>query len=186
MYLLLASEGAVTDLEHALEQPDIIALNWLPAVTTIVVFLAAFGILYVKVWPMITKGLDDRQNKILGEIESAEEARAQAREALAEYERELAGAHREAGEMIARAKADAKAAGAELRARNEVELTEMKQRATQDLQTAKRAAITELHAEVATLAADIAAKILQREISAQDQQRLVDESLQELTMAQDN
>jgi hypothetical protein len=96
MYLLLASEGAATGAEYALEQPDIIALNWLPAVTTIVVFLIAFGILYVKVWPMITKGLDDRQNKILEEIESAEEARAQAKEALAEYERELAGARDEA------------------------------------------------------------------------------------------
>jgi F-type H+-transporting ATPase subunit b len=62
----------------------------------------------------------------------------------------------------------------------------MKHRATQDLQTAKRAAITELHAEAATLAAQIAAKILQREISADDQQRLVDESLEELTTAQDN
>ncbi|MHC4083058.1 MAG: F0F1 ATP synthase subunit B [Planctomycetota bacterium] len=185
MHLLLAAEGAATGAEHALEQPDIIALNWLPAVTTIVVFLIAFGVLYVKVWPMITKGLDDRQNKIRHEIESAEEARAQAKEALAEYERELAGAHREAGEMIAKAKADAKAAGAELRTRNEAELAEMKQRATQDLQAAKRAAIIELHAEAVTLAADIAAKILKREISAEDQQRLVDESLEELTTAQD-
>jgi F-type H+-transporting ATPase subunit b len=185
MYLLLAAEGTATGAEHALEQPEIIALNWLPAVTTIVVFLLAFGLLYVKVWPKIIKGLDDRQNKIREEIESAQEAREQAKEALAEYERELAGAHREAGEMITKAKADAQAAAAELRSRNEAELVEMKQRATRDLQTAKRAAITELHAEAATLAAEIAGKILQREISADDQQRLVDESLQELTTAQD-
>jgi len=185
MHLLLAAQEAATGAEHALEQPEIIALNWLPAATTIVVFLLAFGILYVKVWPMITKGLDDRQNKIREEIESAQEAREQANEALAEYERELAGAHREAGEMIAKAKADAKAAGAELKARNEAELVEMKQRATRDLDTAKRAAITELHAEAASLAAQIAGKILRREISADDQQRLVDESLQELTTAQD-
>jgi F-type H+-transporting ATPase subunit b len=181
MHLLLAFQGA----EHAPEQPEIIAFNWLPAVTTIVVFVAAFGFLYVKVWPKIIGALDDRQNKIRQEIESAQEAREQAKEALAEYERELAGAHREAGEMIARAKADAEAAGAELRARNEAELAEMKLRATRDLETAKRAAITELHAEAATLATDIASKILKREISAEDQQRLVDESLEQLTTAQD-
>ena len=87
--------------------------------------------------------------------------------------------------MIAKARADAKAVAAELRARNEADLAEMKRRATQDLQTAKRAAITELHAEAVTLAADIAAKILKRQITAEDQQRLVDESLEELTTAQD-
>ncbi|MHC4218022.1 MAG: F0F1 ATP synthase subunit B [Planctomycetota bacterium] len=186
MYLLLAAEGAATAGGHAPEQPGIIALNWLPAVTTIVVFLLAFGFLYVKVWPMITKGLDDRQNKIREEIESAQEAREQAKEALSEYERELANARQEAGEMIAKAKADAKAAGAELRARNEAELGEMKQRAIRDLDTAKRAAITELNARTATLAAEVAGKILRRDISAEDQQRLVDESLQELATAQDS
>ena len=82
--------------------------------------------------------------------------------------------------MIARAKADAKAVAQELRDRNEAELSDMKQRATRDLDAAKRAAITELHAEAATLAADIAARILKREISPEDQKRLVDESLQEM------
>ncbi len=179
--LLAAQEAAGNDVEHA----PVMALNWLPAVTSMVVFLLAFGFLYVKVWPMITKGLEDRQNKIRQEIKSAEEAREQAKGALAEYQRELAGARREAGEMIAKAKGDAKAAAAELRATNESELADMKQRATRELQTAKRAAITELHAEAATLAAEIAGKILKREISVEDQQRLVDESLQELATAQD-
>jgi F-type H+-transporting ATPase subunit b len=185
MHLLLAAEGAATAAEHGPEHAGIMALNWLPAVTSMVVFLLAFGFLYVKVWPKIIKGLDDRQNKIREEIESAEEAREQAKEALAEYERELAGARQEAGEMIAKARADARTVAAELRARNEAELVEMKQRATRDLETARRAAITELHAETATLAAAIASKILKREISAEDQQRLVDESLEELAMAQD-
>ena len=56
----------------------------------------------------------------------------------------------------------------------------MKQRATRDLESAKRAAITDLHAQVASLAADVASRILKREISAADQQRLVDESLSEM------
>jgi F-type H+-transporting ATPase subunit b len=185
MHLLLAAEGASGAAEHGLEQPDIVALNLLPAITTLVVFLVAFGFLYVKVWPKITKGLDDRENKIREEIQSAEEARQQAKEALAEYERELASAHKEAGAMIAKAKEDAKAAAAELKTRNEAELAEMKQRAIRDLETAKRAAITELHAETATLAAQIAGRILPRELSAQDQQRLVDESLAELSAAKD-
>ncbi len=177
MLFLLAADDAT----HA----EVMALNWMPAVTTLVVFLLAFGILYVKVWPKILQGLEDRQNKIRQEIANAEAAREKANAALAEYEKELASARHEANELIAQARADAKAVAKDLRDRNETELVEMKQRATRDLESAKRAAITDLHAQAASLAADIAARILKREISAEDQQRLVDESLGELAGARE-
>ncbi len=178
MQFLLAAENEAV---HA----EAMAFNWMPAVTTLVVFLLAFGFLYVKVWPKILSGLDDRQNKIRQEIANAEQAREKANAALAEYEKELASARQEANQLIAKARDDAKAVATELRDRNEAELAEMKQRATRDLDTAKRAAITELHAEAATLAADIAGRILKREISATDQQHLVDESLSELAGVQE-
>jgi F-type H+-transporting ATPase subunit b len=162
------------------EHAEVMAADWMPAVTALVVFLLAFGFLYVKVWPKILQGLDDRQAKIRSEIKAAEEAREQARAALATYEQELAGARQEASRLIAAAKADAKAVAAELRASNEAQITEMKQRALRELESARRSAVSELHAEAANLAADIASKILKREITPQDQQRLVDESLQEL------
>ena len=172
---------AADDPTHA----EVMAVHWMPAVTTLVVFLLAFGFLYIKIWPKIIGGLEDRQNKIRREITNAEEAREKANAALAKYEQELASARQEATELIAQARADAKAVAAELRQRNEVELGEMKRRATRDLQNAKHTAIMELHTEAATLAADIAGKILKREISAADQQRLVDESLAELASVQD-
>jgi F-type H+-transporting ATPase subunit b len=173
MIELLAADGA----EHT-ELMDL--SNWMPAVTTLVVFGIAFIFLAVKVWPQITKGLDDRQNKILQEIESAEEARRQADAALEEYRENLATARQEASDMIAKARSDAKATAESLRAQNETELSEMKDRATRDIGAAKRAAITEIHDEAATLAASIATKILQREITSDDQKRLVEESLREL------
>ncbi|MCH8165616.1 MAG: hypothetical protein IH889_08405, partial [Planctomycetes bacterium] len=54
MPLLLAAEEAV---EQGVEHVGVMDVNWLPAVTTLVVFLIAFGFLYVKVWPQIVKGL---------------------------------------------------------------------------------------------------------------------------------
>jgi F-type H+-transporting ATPase subunit b len=175
--LLAAAHGAAA---HGAEHAEVMAINWLPSVTALVVFLTALGILYIKVWPQITRGLDERERKIRDEIRSAEEAREQARAALAEYERNLASAREEANAMIVRAKSDAKAAADDLRARNQQELAELKQRATREIDSAKHAAIAELHGEAASLAAAIAARILQREISVADQQRLVDDSLREL------
>ena len=172
--LFIAAEGAA---EHA-EVMDF--ANFIPGITTLLVFLLAFGFLGLKVWPRIVKGLDDRQNKILQEIRSAEESRQQAKAALAEYERNLANAREEANQMIAKARADAKAVAEELRSRNASELGEMKERATKDIQSAKENAILELHAQAAMLASAMASKILQREISPGDQQRLMEESLQQL------
>ena len=181
MGLLLAAEDVAA--AHAAEHAGVMDFNWLPAITALVVFLLAFGFLYIKVWPKIIKALDERQAKIRQEIESAEQAREKASAAQAEYERELANARQEASKLIAQARSDAKAVAAELRSRNEAELAEMKQRAMHELESAKRAAVSELHAEAAGLAADIAAKILKRAITPQDQQRLVDESLRELAGA---
>ncbi len=175
MTLLLAA-----DTETAVEHAEVMALNLLPAITSMVVFLLAFGFLYLKVWPKILGGLEDRDQKIRQEIANAEAAREQANAALAEYQKELASARQEANDLIAQARADAQAVAKDLRDRNEAQLVEMKQRATRDLESAKRAAITELHAHAASLAADVATRILKREISAEDQQRLVDESLGEM------
>jgi F-type H+-transporting ATPase subunit b len=177
MIALQDDHGAAHPAEHA-EVMDF--ANFIPGITTLLVFLLAFGFLALKVWPKIMKGLDDRQNKILQEIRTAEESRLQAKAALAEYERNLASAREEASQMIAKARMDAKAVAEELRSRNAAELGEMKDRATKEIQSAKENAILELHAEAAMLASAMASKILQREISPGDQQRLMEESLQQL------
>jgi F-type H+-transporting ATPase subunit b len=167
-------------LLFAAEDGNPVAVQLLPALTSIVVFVVFYLILRATVWPKIVGGLNDREAKIRGEIEAAEKAREDAKAAQDEYRLALADARKEAGEMIARARGDAKTAADELRKRNEAELVEMKQRAGEDINSAKLAAIKELHMEAASLAAALAGKILQREISVEDQQRLVEESLREL------
>jgi F-type H+-transporting ATPase subunit b len=183
MYWLIAAAhtGAAHAADHSAEHADVMAMNWLPALTSLIVFLIAFTILAFAVWPKISKALDEREKKIRDEIKSAEEARAAAIGAQKQYEEQLAKAQREAQETIAKAKADARAAGEELRQENEKQLAEMKTRARRDIESAKETAIAELHAEASNLAATMAAKILQREISSNDQERLLEESLAELT-----
>lgn len=155
--------------------------NPLAFITAIVVFLIAFGILATVVWPKITKALDDRSAKILGEIDAAERARGEAEAAKAKFERELAAARDEAGRLVAQAKADAQRLADDLRAKSETELQDRLQRATAEIDGAKRAAVSEIHARAADLATAVASKILQRQINDSDQQRLVEESLRELS-----
>lgn len=150
------------------------------ALTALVVFTIVFAVLATKVWPAITKGLDDRADKIRSEIEAAEQARKQAKDALEEYQKSLAQARAEAAKMIEATKAQQNQLAAELKAKSEIELNAMRERAMKEIDQAKRAAVSELYADATNLATMVAGKILKREINAQDQQRLVEESLGQL------
>lgn len=152
----------------------------LPAIMALVVFTAVLGFLGTVVWPKISTALDERSAKIQGEIDAAEEARAQARQALEQYEASLAEARAEAQKMIDETKAQQAALAAELRAKSEAELNQLKDRARREIESAKRAAISEIYAHTATLASSVAGKILERELSASDHQKLVDEAIGEL------
>ena len=154
--------------------------TWVPAVTAIVVFLVALLVLSWKVWPVIIKGLDERNDKILSEIKAAEDSRAQAKQALAEYEQSLAEAREQAQKTIADARAEAQRLFDEMKAKNERELAERISRANHDIEGARKAAVSELHAHATDLATAIASRILQREINASDQAQLVEESIREL------
>ena len=180
--MAMAQEGG----EHADQKQGVIA-NFLqgvgPFVVTIVVFVAVFGILSTKVWPKIVKGLQDRENKIRSEIESAELARKQAKDALEQYQKSLADARSEAQKMIEATRAQQATLAAELKAKADVELNQMRERALRDIESAKRAAVSEIYSTYTGAATQMASKILRRTINASDTQQLVEESMAQLQAA---
>jgi len=149
-------------------------------ITALVVFAVVFAILAVKVWPAITKALDERANKIREEIAAAEGARKQAKDALEMYEKSLAEARAEAQKMLEKTRSQQQALADELKAKADIELTAMRDRARRDIEAAKKAALQEIYAQTAAAATTIAGKILRREVNASDQKRLVEESMGEL------
>ncbi|MFN0132919.1 MAG: F0F1 ATP synthase subunit B [Phycisphaerales bacterium] len=153
-----------------------------PMVTTLVVFAIVLAVLSKTAWPKISKGLEDRAEKIKDEIAAAEAARKQAKDALNQYERSLSDARAEAQRMLEKTKSQQQALADELRAKADIELTAMRDRARRDIEAAKRAALAEIYASAADLSTTIASKILRREVTPRDQQRLVEESLGELQM----
>lgn len=149
-------------------------------VTALVVFVLVLVILGLKVWPKIVAGLAEREQKIRDEIAAAEAARKQAKDALTQYQQSLAEAKAEAKQMLDATKAEQQELAARLKADADVELGKLRDRARQDIEVAKKAALTEIYADAANLATLVAAKILEREVSAEDTQRLVEQSLESL------
>jgi len=155
----------------------------IPALTAIVIFMIVFGISATMIWPKIVAGLDDRNEKIVGEIAAAEDARKQAKEALAQYEQNLADARAESQKMLEDTKAQQASLAANLKATADAELSAMREKAVADIDAAKKQALSELYNESVNLATVMAGKILAREVSVDDQQRLMDESLAEMKSA---
>lgn len=182
--LLTALAGAAPEAGHAhIETAGVVPTvqqGIVPMLVGIIVFVVVLAVLSLKVWPAILKGLKDREDKIRNEIESAEMARQQAKEALEQYSKSLAEARAEAQKMLDQTRAQQAALAAELKAKADAELTILREKAMKDITAAKQAAVSELYAEAANLASAVAGKILKREINANDQRRLVEESLTQL------
>lgn len=174
---------AAGDAAHGSDQQPVIASPKQGAVTGIVaavVFMLVLGVLSATAWPKILKGLKDREHKIREEIEAAEMARKQAKDALEQYERSLNEARAEAQKMLEKTRSQQQALADELRAKADVELAAMKDKARRDIEAAKRDALSEIYATSADLATGAASKILRREVNSGDSRRLVEETLGEL------
>lgn len=178
--------GHATEGAHGAEKAGAIPSvkeGLVTGLTAVIIFAIVAAVLRVKVWPMITKGLDERADKIRGEIEAAAAARKQAAEALETYQQNLAEARAEAQKMLEETRTQQQKLAADLKAKSEAELNEMRDKARRDIEAAKRAALNEIYTDAVNLATQIAGKILTREVSASDHQRLVEESLNELQAA---
>ena len=97
-------------------------------------------------------GLDERNEKIVGEIAAAEDARKQAKEALAQYEQNLADARAESQKMLEDTKAQQASLAANLKATADAELSAMREKAVADIDAAKKQALNELYTESVNLA----------------------------------
>ncbi|MGP1310092.1 MAG: F0F1 ATP synthase subunit B [Phycisphaerales bacterium] len=173
-----AAEG-----EHAAAKGSPMSFELLQYLFTIITFLIVLAILGKVVWPKILGALDERDNKIRAEIQAAEDARKQAAAALERYEKSLAEAKAEATALIEKTKAEQSTLAADLRSKADAELTRLREAAQRDIENAKRQAVSEVYAQAAALATDLASKVLKREINPEDQRRLIDESLGELESA---
>lgn len=146
-------------------------------VWTVVVLLVVFWVLSKYAWGPILSGLQGREDFIKASLEQAKGERDEARVLLGEYEAKLARAREEIEAMIDEARRDA----ASLRTREESaaksEARQILDRARREIEIAKDTAIADLYARATDLTTLAASRILERELTAADHERLVAESI---------
>jgi F-type H+-transporting ATPase subunit b len=151
---------------------------------TAVVFLVVLAILYKAAWGPIAEGLQKREREIAGQIAEAQQKHEQARQLLAEYEKKLAAAQDEVRSLIETGRRDAEKLGQQMLDKAREETGIERQRAVQQIESATLAALKELADRSATLAVDLAGKIVGAQLKPADHNRLIEQAVAEFTRAQ--
>lgn len=145
----------------------------------IVQFLLLFFLLQRFLWGPIQKTLQDRADRIRDGLETAEAAKRERTQMTAEVERLLGEARREAAALSERAAQAAEAAAAQIRAQAKVDSDRIRERAKTDADQFHEQALSQLRAEVASMAVLAAGRILGKEVDAKTHQALIERSLDE-------
>lgn len=147
------------------------------AVWSFAVFLALFALLTQFAWKPIMQGLEKREHGIASTIAATQAANDDARRLLASYERRLSEATDEVRGMLEEARRDADATRQTIVAEARKAAEEEKARATHDIKLAKDDALAQIAEKAGQLAVDVAGKFLREKLGADDQARLVRESV---------
>ena len=128
----------------------------------------------------VRKMLEDRREKIAGDIDAAESDKNDAAALKAEYESKIRDIDKEAEQILseARRKAQSNASRIEDEARGEA--ARIIQRANEEAELSRKRAMDEVKQEMITIASMMAAKVVAANINATIQETLVEETLKEM------
>ena len=126
-------------------------------------------------WKRVMAVLDARKQEIDGLYDAAGKDRDEAAQMKQEYTARMAGAREEADKLVRNAVDTAHNRGDAIVKEAQAEAAHMKQKAENEIEQEKRKAYSELMGEISGMAADIAGRMVEREINADDHRELVEE-----------
>jgi F-type H+-transporting ATPase subunit b len=124
--------------------------------------------------------MKQRQDYIDEQISTAEKNRSQAEKLVAEQREALDQARQEAKEIVDRAKAQKEREAEEIIKQAQERAERMMQEATAEIASEKEKALKQLRDEVGHLSVLLASKMMEKELDAKDQSKLVDRYLEQV------
>ena len=166
-------------MNNPLVQPDPGLYIW-----TIVTFLVLAALLRKFAWRPMLDALDRRQEAIQKSLDEAKQARKEMDRLNDESTRLLAAARAEADEIISRTRADAARAGEDLKQKARADAENIVRNAEREIALETSRALRKVREEAVDLSVAIASKILQRNLSKEDNERLIGETLKSIQSSQ--
>lgn len=147
---------------------------------TWLVFAALLVLLWKFAWPPILRATEERERRIKRQLEEAERMNAEAKAALEEHQRLLAGAKGQAQALLAEAKVVAQQERETLLHKTREEQEQMLERAKREIDAERERAITALRREAVDLSLAAASKLIQERLDDEANRKLVTEYLNAL------
>ena len=136
-------------------------------------FLVLLAILAKFAYKPLLKAMDDRRNRIINDLDSAEQTRLDAEALKEQYAEQLAGARQEATEIVNKANQIAQNLHDELVEQARVEQEALLANAKERIEQEKQQALLDIRSEVIKLSTLIAGKIVNQKLNSANDQKLV-------------
>ena len=162
-------------MNNPLVQPDPGLFIW-----TILTFLVLLTLLAKFAWRPLLEALDVRQQGIRKALDDAQTAKQELERLEQESAQILRKARVDAEAVMTQTRADADRLREELRQKAKSEAEGIMRNAERQIQLETSRAIQQLRAEAVDLSVSIASKILQRNISKEDNERLIADALKQV------
>jgi len=175
--VVAAAPGAVFAADdHAAKkgEPNIFEPRLDLTLWTIMVFAVLLAVLWKFAWGPMLEGLHKREQFIQGAIEDARRAKEEAERLRAEFEKEMTKATAKAQAIYEEARRQAQEMAEQLVAKARSEIQTERDRLRREIEIARDQALQELWNRTAQLATLISAKALRRQLTPDDQRRLMD------------
>jgi F-type H+-transporting ATPase subunit b len=147
---------------------------------TIATFLVLLALLARFAWRPLLEALDARQSSIRKSLDDAQQAKQELERLNAESSQIIAKARVEADAIITQSRSDGDRLREEIRQKARAEADNIVKSAERQIQLETTRALEQIRHEAVDLSVAIASKIIQRNLSKEDNQRLIDEALQQV------
>ena len=158
--------------------------NLYPHAAELVVGAAAFAIVFFFIWkwalPRINALLEERREKIQGELERAENTRVEADGVLADYREQLAAARDESNRIIEEGRRTADQIRRSIQASAEQEAQATVIRAQEEIRAERDRVFQELRTQVGEIAVTLAGRVVAKELDPAAHTRLIDDYIDQV------
>ena len=162
-------------MDNPLVQPDPGLFIW-----TILTFLVLVGLLARFAWRPLLQALESRQAAIAKSLEDAQRAQQEMERLQRESAQMMRQARTEAEAIVSRSRSDAEALREELKQKSRVEAASIVKNAEKQIQLETARAVQQIRKETIDLSVAIASKILRRQVSKDDHEGLIEETLKQV------
>ena len=153
---------------------------------SLLTFLLVLVVLGKFAWQPILGALQKREDFIRDSLQQAKKDREEAQALLKQYADKIDAARAEATAIVEEGRRDAGAVKVKIEDAAKAEAKAMIERAKREIGLATDTAVKELYTLSANLATGVASRIIGKELSAADHERLISESIAELSSAAGN